>query len=307
MGDSGFTITIDMAGAQMTTRVLLVPTMMLALAVTACGKKADTAPPMAKPSVSINHTKIPLGSPVEITYRFEVAASANFNKDYRVLVHFLDADDELMWTDDHNPPVPTSKWKAGQTVEYKRTVFVPLYPYVGDATVSLGLYAPGTNERVPLTGDGGRQREYKLTKVRLQPQTDNVFIAYLDGWHGPETASDNQAVEWQWTKKDATLRFRNPKRDSIFYLHYDGQPSMFDSPQKATVYLRDEIIDTFTIATPEENIRKVAVKAAQFGADDMVVMRISLDKTFVPALGKTGSKDPRELGMRIFHAFIEPQ
>ena len=27
-------------------------------------------------------------------------------------------DEELMWTDDHEPPTPTSAWKPGQTVEY---------------------------------------------------------------------------------------------------------------------------------------------------------------------------------------------
>jgi hypothetical protein len=38
-----------------------------------------------------------------------------------------------MWTDDHTPPVPTTQWKPGQTVEYTRTVFIPIFPYVGDA------------------------------------------------------------------------------------------------------------------------------------------------------------------------------
>lgn len=61
---------------------------------------------MASASVSLNHTRIPLGSPVDVTYRFQVAPSAQFGKDYRVLVHFLDADEELMWTDDHTPPRP---------------------------------------------------------------------------------------------------------------------------------------------------------------------------------------------------------
>ncbi|MCX6552336.1 MAG: hypothetical protein NTY02_15260 [Acidobacteria bacterium] len=279
----------------------------LVLASAACGKKADTAPPMATPSVTANHTRIPLGSPVEVTYKFQVAQAAAFTKDYRVLVHFLDADEELMWTDEHNPPVPTSQWKPGQTVEYKRTVFVPLYPYVGEASVTLGLYAPGTNERVPLAGEAAGQREYRVARIRLQPQTENVFLAFLDGWHGPETAADNQTVEWQWMKKDATLRFRNPKRDALFYLHYDGQPSMFDTPQTVTVYLRDEVVDTFQVTTPDEGIRRISLKAAQFGADDMVVLRLSVDKTFVPALVKPGSKDIRELGVRVFHAFIEPQ
>jgi hypothetical protein len=262
---------------------------------------------MATASVSLNHTRAPLGSPVEMTYKFSVAPTATFAKDFHVLVHFLDANDELMWTDDHSPPVPTTQWKPGQTIEYRRTVFVPLYPYIGDATISIGLYAPGTNERVALSGESTGQREYRVGRVRLQPQTDNVFIAFVEGWHGPETAADNQTVEWQWTKKDATLRFRNPRQNATVYLHCDGQPSMFDSPQVVTVYLGDAAIDTFKVTTPDEVIRRIALKSAQFGPDDMVVVRIAVDKTFVPALVRPGSTDSRELGIRVFHAFVEVQ
>ena len=40
----------------------------------------------------------------------------------------------------------------------------------------------------------------------------------------------------------------------------------------------------------------------------MVELRIAVDKTFVPALIPTAnSKDPRELGIRVFHAFVEPK
>jgi hypothetical protein len=289
----------------MNSRLLLV--VALSAAVAACGGKTDTAAPLATPSVSVGHSRIPLGSPVEITFRFQVAPSAQFGKDYRVLVHFLDADEEMMWTDDHNPPVPTSAWKPGQTIEYARTMFVPLYPYIGEATLVVGLYLPGTGERVPLSGETRGQREYRVAKVRLQPQTDNIFLAYLDGWHGPETAADNQSVEWQWTRRDAILRFRNPKRNAIFYLEYDGQPSMFDAPQTATIYLRDEAVDSFQVTSAEARIRKIALKAAQFGTEDVAVIRISVDKTFVPALAKPGSRDSRELGVRVFHAFVEPQ
>jgi hypothetical protein len=285
----------------------LLPAAALAVMAAACGGPSDTAAPLATPVVSINHTRVPLGSPIELTYKFQVASSARFDKDYRVLVHFLDADDELMWTDDHMPPVATSAWKPGQIVEYTRTVFVPLYPYIGEAAVAVGLYAPGTGDRVPLSGEAIGQRAYRVARIRLQPQTDNVFLAFLDGWHGPEAAADNQSIEWQWTRKEGLLRFRNPRRDAVFYLHYDGQPSVFDTPQTVTVSLGAEVLDTFQVSSPEEAIRKIAIKAAQFGPDDVVMVRIAVDKTFVPALATPGSRDSRELGIRVFHAFVEPQ
>src|SRR5438094_459216 len=133
-----------------------------ALAVGACRKKDAATPPVATPKVTISHTRTPLGSPVEITYRFDVAADAHFDQDYRVMVHVLDSDDEMMWTDDHNPPTPTTQWKPGQTVEYTRTVFVPVYPYIGEATVQLGLYSPGSQKRLTLTGQDMGQHAYRV-------------------------------------------------------------------------------------------------------------------------------------------------
>lgn len=279
----------------------------LVLTAAACGSKKDTAPPVASGSLSFNHTKIPLGSPVELTYRFELLPGQQLGKDYWVMAHFLDANDELMWTDDHKPPVPSTQWKAGQAVEYKRTVFVPLYPYIGEATVTIGLYLPGTNERVPLSGQLVGQRSYRVAKIQLQPQTDNIFLAFLDGWHGPEVASQNQFIEWQWTRKEATIRFRNPRKNATFYLHYDGMPKMFSEPQNGTLYIGDAAVDTFQVNSSDEQIRRIPLTAAQFGTSDMVVARIALDKSFVPAQVTPGSKDNRELGIRVFHAFIEPQ
>ncbi len=287
--------------------VRLIPVMLLVAALGACGPKTDGETPLAAASATLSTARVPLGSPIGITYRFQVAPGARLEKDFRVLVHFLDADEEMMWADDHMPPVPTSAWKAGQVVEYTRTLFVPLYPYVGEAAVVVGLYDPATGARVPLSGEAVGLREYRVARLRLQPQTDNIFLAYLEGWHGPETAVDNPAVEWQWTKREAVLRFRNPRKNAAFYLHYDGQPAMFDSPQTVTVSLRDEVIDTFQVAGAEEAIRKVALKAAQFGTEDVVVCRISVDKTFVPSVATPGSKDTRELGIRVFHAFVEPE
>src|SRR5215470_54341 len=103
----------------------------LAVALSACGRKPPATPPVATPSLALNHDKAPLGSPLEMTYRFVVAPDARFDEDYRVMVHVVDTDEEMLWADDHNPPKPTRQWKPGDTIEYTRTVFVPVYPYVG--------------------------------------------------------------------------------------------------------------------------------------------------------------------------------
>jgi len=272
-----------------------------------CRKKDAAAPPMATPSVTLNHDKTPLGSPIDITYKFVVANDAHFTEDLRAMVHVVDADDELIFAFDHNPPIPTSQWKPGQTVEYTRTVFVPIYPYVGEATIQVGLHSTTTQKRVVLAGDDAGQRAYKVAKIQLQPQTENVFVVFKDGWHPGEIAEHNSTVEWQWTKKDATLSFKNPKKDSLFYLDVDNPGSVFNEPQQVTVTLGGETVDSFTLQPKQPELRKIPLKAAQLGTGEVSELVISVDKTYIPAVLVAGSKDPRELGVRVFHAYVDPR
>ena len=282
---------------------------LLVAAAGACGKKADTAPPVATPGFAASKPRAALGSPVEVTYRFTVAPGATFDRDYRVMVHFLDADEELMWTDDHEPPTPTTKWQPGQIVEYTRTMFVPLYPYNGTATVSMGLYSPADGRRLPLAGPTKGQRAYTVGTLELLPRSENVFLVFKDGWHPEEVAQDNAAVTWQWTKHEATLSFRNPRKDATFYLHVDGRPDLFAPAQQlVSVRIGDQVVDSFSLRSREEVIRKAAVASAQFGGADTVDMTIVVEPSFTPALvPAASSKDPRELGIRVFHAFVEPK
>ena len=273
----------------------------------ACRRKDAPSPSMATPSVTLNHDKTPLGSPIDITYKFVVASDATFTEDLRVMVHVVDADEELIFAFDHNPPVPTTQWKPGQTVEYTKTVFVPIYPYVGEATIQVGLHSTTTQKRVTLAGDDAGQHAYKVAKLQLQPQTENVFTVFKEGWHPGEIAEHNATVEWQWTKKDATLSFKNPKKDSAFYLDLDNPGSVFNEAQQVTVTLGGQVIDEFTLQPKQPQLRKVTLTAAQLGTGDVAELVISVDKTYVPATLVPGSKDPRELGVRVFHAYIDPR
>ena len=276
-------------------------------AVTACRRKEPPAPPVATPSLTLSHDKAPLGSPIDIHYKFVVANDAHFAEDYRVMVHVVDADEQLIFAFDHSPPVPLTQWKPGQTVEYTKTVFIPIYPYVGEASIQMGLYSTTSQKRLPLAGEDTGQRAYKVARIQLQPQTENVFTVFKDGWHPAEVAEHNATVEWQWTKKDATLSFKNPKKDCLFYLDVDNPGSVFNEAQQVQVSLGGQVVDQFTLEPKQPELRKIALKAAQLGSGDVVELVISVDKTYVPAVITTSSKDPRELGVRVFHAFVDPR
>ena len=276
-------------------------------ALAACRRKEAPAPPMATPSITLSHDKAPLGSPIDITYKFVVANDATFTEDLRAMVHVVDADEELIFAFDHNPPIPTSQWKPGQTVEYTKTEFIPIYPYVGEATIQLGLHSTATQKRVALAGDDAGQHAYKVAKIQLQPQTENVFTIFKDGWHPGEIAEHNATVEWQWTKKEATLSFKNPKKDCLFYLDVDNPGSVFNETQQVTISLGGQVVDEFALKPKQPELRKIPLKAAQLGTADVAELVISVDKTYVPAVLVAGSKDPRELGVRVFHAYVDPR
>jgi hypothetical protein len=274
--------------------------------VAACRRKEPAAPPVATPSVTLNHDRAPLGSPLDITYKFVVASDAHFAENFRVMSHVVDADGQMMWEDDHDPPVPTTQWKPGQTVEYTRTVFVRVYPYVGEAAIEVGLYSTSTQKRQPLAGDDVGQRAYKVARLQLQPQTENIFTLFKDGWHPAETAAHNTGVDWQWTKRDATLSFKNPKKDAVFYFDVDSPDSVPHDAQQVQVSLNDQPIADLTLKPKDHVLKRIPLTAAQLGTGEMAELRISVDKTFVPALvPASNSKDPRELGVRVFHAFVD--
>jgi hypothetical protein len=274
----------------------------------ACSGGRTDEPVIATPSFSIDRSRAPLGSPVELSYKFTVAQDAKIDGDYRVFVHFLDSEGDLMWTDDHTPVPPTSQWKPGQTVSYSHTMFIPVYPYVGEARVRLGLYSPTDGRRLPLSGDEQGDREYQVGTLVLAPQSENVFLIYRDGWHTAESAPDQPAIEWQWTKKSAGVSFRNPRKDVMLLIDSDGRPDVFTPPQQVSIRVNDQVVHTFSMTDKTPVVRRFPIGADQLGGADMVDMKIEVDRTFVPSQVPAGQpghgNDHRELGIRVYHLFL---
>jgi hypothetical protein len=275
--------------------------------VSGCRRDSTPEKGLATPSVTLSRDRASLGSPIDITYKFVVAPDApRFAEDYWVFVGIVDADDQLMWTDDHKPPTPTTEWKPGQTITYTRTVFIPIYPYIGEAAVHMGLYSTNTQKRLALNGPHAGQHAYNVAHLQLLPQSENVFTIYKDGWHPAEVQEQNSLVEWRWTKKTGTLAFRNPKSDALFYLELDNPVVAFPETQQVSVILGGQPVEQFMLTPKQVVLKKIPLKAVQFGTADMAELQIDVSKTFVPALALASTRDPRELGVRVFHAFIEP-
>jgi hypothetical protein len=273
-----------------------------------CTREEDNTPAVATAEVSFSRARVAQGSPVDVAYRFTVAQPPTASGSYRVFVHVVDADEELMWTDDHEPPSQPNGWQPGQKIEYTRTMFIPMYPYVGAAKVIVGMYDTKTSTRLKLGNADRGDRSYQVANFELLPQTENVYLIYKDGWHPAEVAPDNPSIEWKWTRKEATLAFRNPKRDAMFIVQIDNPAAAAAAATEVDVRIGEQSLGTVPVSANDAPVRKFPLTAAQMGGGELVEIKLVANRTFVPALD-AGAKsgDTRELGVRVFHAFVQPQ
>jgi len=274
----------------------------------ACGGVQE-APPAARVSLRFNKDRVPIRGPIELTYRFEPLQE--IGGDYRVFVHVLTADGTIMWNDDHDPQPATSAWRSGEPVEYTHTVFVPAFPYVGDATIRVGLYRGA--ERLPLETTApdlvaAEERAYAVGTLRVLPEAESIFLIYGDGWHQEEYSPDDPSRSWQWTGKSASVTFRNPRQDLTVLLQFDSRADRFgDMPQQVTITAGNQMVDTFPADSLDPVLRRIPLPAGLLGADDMAQLRISVDRPFLPSKDQPGSADIRELGIRVYHFYVEPR
>jgi hypothetical protein len=272
----------------------------------ACQGKEVTEVRPITPSFEVNKSRAPIGSPIEVTYRFDVASDCEpIEKEYIVFVHFLDSHDELLFTDDHVPPQPVSSWEPGSTIEYSRTIFIPLYPYLGTTSVAVGLYDAETGERLGLTGAENGE-VVRVGEITLLDQKENIFLVYKEGWHQLESSAENPAIEWQWTKREAVCSFKNPKVDSVLYLDADTNIHAFESALGVNLMIGDIEIGQFQVEDRARFLKKIAIPASSLGIEDWVDLRIVNNQAFIPSEKGLGT-DTRELGLRVYHLYVAPE
>ena len=275
-----------------------------------CSKRVEL-PAVANVKFSASSPRVAIGSPVDFTYTFEVLPGAVINGDYAVFVHILHARGDVLWTDDHQPPVKTSQWKAGQTIgPYTRTRFIPPLNYDGRAIVVVGLYKPGGDERLTLASTMNETRyakvqEFKVGELEILPATDNFRLGR--GWYDLGGDPAIPADRARWTEQSATINLRNPKRDVTLYLEANARIDAFSSPQMVTIVANGQPVTTFAADNAERAIRRIPISAAQLGTADIVEIRIDVDRTFNPSKLPVSNGDNRELALHVYNVYVEPK
>ena len=260
---------------------------------------------MATPTLGVDRTSVPLGGPLALTIRFDIAPDlAPFADGFRVLLHFLDPDGALLWADDHDPPRPVAAWQPGERVEYERRTVVPMYPYIGEVTLALGLYAADTGERLALAGSEVGDRTYRVGTLTLEPQPETAFLAYGDGWYRSEISA---GTSWRWTAGRAVVSFRNPRSDVALAMELDGRAGPAGEPQRVALTIDERPVHEFELQRQGPTIVRQHLSAADLGAEDIVELTLDVEPTFVPAERDPRATDTRELGVQVFYLFVEPR
>ena len=277
----------------------------LLIAGSGCAEPGD---PVATVAVGVNRPTVPLGGPIELSFRFVASPRLDgIDEDYRVLVHFLDTNGDLMWADDHEPPVPTSTWQSGQAISYTRHTVVPMYPYIGEATIAVGLYSAESGERLILAGEELGQRAYHGTVLNLEPQAGSSFLLYEDGWYNDEFDPEAN-LQWRWTSDRASLSFRNPRADAVLYLRFDGRPDLSpNGQQRVTIRIADDVVHELLLESRDPQFARLQLGASQLGDSETARIDLDINPTFVPSeIPNSTSVDDRRLGVRVYYAFLEP-
>ena len=128
---------------------------------------------------------------------------------------------------------------------------------------------------------------------------------YTSGWHPAESDATAPESTWRWTRQIATLSFANPNADAVLYLDYAARPDVFsDGPQTVTVSASGQVLGSFVADAAGRRHRRIPLPPALLGAGDTLEIQIAVDRTFVPATLTARGRDERELGIRVYHAFV---
>jgi len=276
----------------------------VALSAGARGREPAEVNPIV-PSLQLNRVSLPRGSVLELTYSWAIEPEARkLDRDYLAFVHFLDARGVILFTDDHRPEPAPPRWDPGHTYAYQRTVFVPVAASVGRVEVRMGLYDLAGRTRPALKGEHRGLHEYKVATLELLSETENIAVVHKEGWHDPERRPEHPGLERRWTKREALVSFRNPKRGVIVYLEGDTCVACFDRQPELTVTI-GTVGRRFTIERPEASLRKIRFRARDLGAEDWVELKLSMDASFVPRdRASPPSEDGRELGFDVYHLCV---
>ena len=275
------------------------------LVFTACGKQDDTEG--IKLSIEIQPETITDELYIKMNYEYILTnLFPGLEKEHMVFVHlWRKKHEEMLMGDDHFPIKKVTGWKKRDVIKYSRVIFIPKFldefdiDFEGyeEIELSAGLYIPKVKD--------SKKTLFRKT-LNIQAASLNApEVVYDEGWWQVETDLKIKKPEertWRWTTKKAICIIENPKKESLLILN--GRVDKIQhKDQKVIFKINDNVLEEFI---PEKDAfeKRYVITPEMMGQEDEFSLTIETDKAFIPASVIQGSKDTRELGIRIFRLYF---
>jgi hypothetical protein len=225
--------------------------------------------------------------------------------DFKILLHFVDEHGEVLFQDDHEPPVPTSAWKVEESLKYTRPVYIPFSVEEKNTTILIGLYdEKRMHRKVGLSGMSViyKPGRYVLGSLVIEASNDFTLdterMDFKKGWY-PLERDVQHRLQWRWTRKEAVCSLRNPGEDAVLYLR--GWVPELDTAPDIEIILNNQVLEKFSATG--EFIKKFEIKKEKLGDNKWIDLVLKTNKLYIPK--EHGHlHDPRKLGIMIKRIFF---
>jgi len=217
----------------------------------------------------------------------------------------VDPDGSIVAQDDHFPPVPTSQWRAGEPISYRRWVYTDpeLKPDYYDFYV--GMY--DESGQIATLVEGGFQNRPLVHSVIMRNEDRGGVPVFMEGFADRETSltsEDPTARQWQWMRRRGIVAFGNPRGPSTLHLRAHSPVEFVGGVQTVTIKAGEREIAQFETMDSAPYVMRFDIPADVFDEGDWVELSFEVDNTFVPAQVEPGSTDIRELGLQVFWTYL---
>ena len=249
---------------------------------------------------------VALGEPLDIGFVWTPASEFGAPADdYRVFVHMIDPDGNILLQDDHYPPQPTSQWRAGQVEEYRRWYDPPNSIEAEYLDFVVGLYSADMRTRIRDT-DGDWVEGVQVHRVTVRADDVSGIPLYMEGWHPPERVEEpgpREPREWRWSQQTARAVFTNPHKDAVLHLRAHG-PSDEVGAQVVVLRIGDNEVANVAVNGADEFLERIVILASAMGDNEWVELNLEVTPALVPQELDPSSQDDRELGLQVFSMYL---
>ena len=147
----------------------------------------------------------------------------------------------------------------------RKTVFVPVYPYVGEAAIQVGLHSTKDQKRLPLAGEDVGQNAYRVARMQLLPQTETCSPSSRRAGtrlKSPTRTRCRMAVDEEG--RDAVVQEPEEGR-AVLLRRWTIPAARSTSRSTVQVSLGGQVVDEFTLQPKQPVLRKIPLQAAQLG------------------------------------------